>query len=90
MIYTIGCVQYVSMYPDDVIFFGQHAIPLSACRKETIMDELLSMYSNEQLCSELAKGHYWYFNGNFYSNAKKLLNKRNTSVENALYSRFYS
>lgn len=54
------------------------------------MDELLSMYTNEQLFSELEKGHYWYFNGSFFSNAKKLLNKRNTSVENAVYSRYYS
>lgn len=54
------------------------------------MDELLNMYSEEQLLSELGKGHCWYFDGNFYSNTEKLVNKKLTSVENAVYFRFYS
>ncbi len=54
------------------------------------MDELLKMYTEEQLLSELGKGHYWYSNGQFYSKVEEARNKKPTSVENAVYFRFYS
>ena len=54
------------------------------------MDELLSMYTQEQLISELGKGHYWYSNGSFYTSAEEAMSKKPTSVENAVYFRFYS
>ncbi len=54
------------------------------------MDELLNMYTNEQLLSELEKGHYWYYGGSFYSNREKLRNERIVSVENAVFFRFYN
>lgn len=54
------------------------------------MDELLNMYTHEQLVSELEKGRYWYSNGKFYKNVDKSLNERQASVENAVYFRFYS
>lgn len=54
------------------------------------MDDLLSVYSDEQLISELGKGHFWYYDGKFYANGEKLRSKKPTSVENAVYFRFYS
>ena len=54
------------------------------------MDELLSVYSQEQLLSELEKGNYWYSDGEFYSSGKKPVTERRVSVENAVYFRFYS
>ncbi len=54
------------------------------------MDELLNMYTQDQLLSELEKGHYWYFNGSFHSNVDQLNTERPASVENAVYFRFYS
>lgn len=54
------------------------------------MDELLNKFTEDQLISELEKGHFWYFDGKFYSNGEKLKSKRPASVENAVYFRFYS
>lgn len=54
------------------------------------MDDLLNMYTDEQLISELEKGHYWYSDSKFYSNDEKKAGERLTSVENAVYFRFYS
>lgn len=53
------------------------------------MDDLLTMYSQETLLSELEQGHYWYYDGKFHSNADRS-GVRPTSVENAVYYRFYS
>lgn len=54
------------------------------------MDELLSRFTQDQLISELGKGHYWYSNGRFYASADKVKNEKPTNVENAVYFRFYS
>jgi hypothetical protein len=59
-------------------------------RKEITMDELLNTYTDEQLLSELEKGHFWYYDGRFFSNNETPINKRPTNVENAVYFRFYS
>ena len=54
------------------------------------MDDMLSAFSDDRLISELEKGHYWYSGGNFYSNWDSRMGERPTSVENAVYHRFYS
>jgi hypothetical protein len=54
------------------------------------MDDLLTRYSNEQLLSELEKGHYWYSDGTFYSNSEKVRREKPISVENAVFFRFYN
>ena len=53
------------------------------------MDDLLTSYTNEQLISELEQGHYWYSDGRFFASAEKLTHRKLTSVENAVYFRFY-
>lgn len=54
------------------------------------MDDLLTKFTDEQLISELEKGHYWYSDGEFFSNGEKGRGERPISVENAVFSRFYS
>ena len=54
------------------------------------MDALLSKYTEEQLISELGKGHYWFADGTFYDKDKKPNNKKTASVEYAVYFRFYN
>jgi hypothetical protein len=61
----------------------------SACRKESNMDALLSKYTDEQLISELEKGHRWFHDGDFCASPEKLAEERFISVENAVFYRYY-
>ncbi|NLT15771.1 MAG: hypothetical protein GXY05_15710 [Clostridiales bacterium] len=54
------------------------------------MDDLLTMFSNEQLLVELEKGHYWYTEGRFSASGESVRTEKPISVENAVFFRFYN